>query len=176
MKLISVVTPPAIYHGLPTQKTFWEENFTLVSMKSCGRRNFRKHRDIKNGEHYIALDLSLKLYCLYKRKATSLEPRDNVGRLGKGMTTSLTIRTKIPNNKQKARTVFTDITNQYFRKLLKKFNNSPFLGYKKKRVHNEPTESYFLLIIHISNLIKIKNRVLLCTKRVKLDLNGKKTC
>ena len=28
MKLLAVVTTPSIYHGCPTQKTFWEENFT----------------------------------------------------------------------------------------------------------------------------------------------------
>ena len=28
MKLLSVVTPPSIYHGCSTRKTFWEENFT----------------------------------------------------------------------------------------------------------------------------------------------------
>ena len=28
MKLLSVVTPPSIYHGCSTLKTFWEEKFT----------------------------------------------------------------------------------------------------------------------------------------------------
>ena len=34
-----------------------------------------------------------------------------------------------------------DITNQYFRKLLKEFKNSPYLDYNKKQVYNEPTEA-----------------------------------
>ena len=51
---------------------------------------------------------------------------------GKGLTTYLALRTKIPNNKQKARFAITDITNQYFMKLIKKFKNSPHLGYKSK--------------------------------------------
>ena len=54
MKLLAVVTPPSIYHGLSTWKTFWEEKFTPVNTTSFGRRNVRKHRDIKNGEQYIA--------------------------------------------------------------------------------------------------------------------------
>ena len=29
MKLLVVVTPQSIYHGRSTQKTFWEEKFTL---------------------------------------------------------------------------------------------------------------------------------------------------
>ena len=51
----------------------------------------------------------------------------------KGLTTSLDLRTKRSNNKQKERFNITDITNQYFRKLLKKFKNSPYLGNKIKQ-------------------------------------------
>ena len=61
MKLLAVVTPPSIYHGCSTQKTFLEENligeekFTLcefiaVNMKNCGDRNVRKHRDTKGSD------------------------------------------------------------------------------------------------------------------------------
>ena len=28
MQILAVVTPPSIYHGCSTWKTFWEENFT----------------------------------------------------------------------------------------------------------------------------------------------------
>ena len=28
MKLLAVVTPPSIYHGCSTRKSFWEENIT----------------------------------------------------------------------------------------------------------------------------------------------------
>ena len=53
MKLLAVVTPPSIYHGCSTWKTFWEENYTLgeftpVNMKNCDRHNVRKHREINN--------------------------------------------------------------------------------------------------------------------------------
>ena len=62
MKFLSVVTPtPAIYHGCSIWKIFREDNFTPVNMKSCGRRNARKHREIKNGEKYIILDISSRL-------------------------------------------------------------------------------------------------------------------
>ena len=59
MKYLSVVTSLSIYHGCSTWKTLWEDNSTLASMRSCGRRNVRKHKEINNGEHYIALDISL---------------------------------------------------------------------------------------------------------------------
>ena len=101
-KFLAVVTlPPAIYHGLSTQKKLWEDKFTRVNMASGVRRNVRKHREIKNSEKYTALDIYSELDCLEKREVTSSESRDYMGRSGKGMTTSLTLRAKWPNKKQK---------------------------------------------------------------------------
>ena len=61
-KLLAGITPPAVYHGRPTQKTFWEEKFTgeeklflAVNMKNCGRLNVRKHREIKGSDKYVNL-------------------------------------------------------------------------------------------------------------------------
>ena len=47
MKFLAVVTPSYIYRCWSTQKTLWEDNFTLVNMTSCGSCNVTKHRDIK---------------------------------------------------------------------------------------------------------------------------------
>ena len=69
------------------------------------------------------------------------------------MTNSLYLRTKIPNNKQKSRFAITDITNQFFIKLLEKFKLSHCLGYKSKQVKNEPNEVYFFLIKQFDNPI-----------------------
>ena len=51
IKLLEVVTPPSIYHGCSTRKTFWEGNFTggetlfsAVNMKKFGCRNVSKHK------------------------------------------------------------------------------------------------------------------------------------
>ena len=57
---------------------------------------------------------------MYKREFTYSESRDYMVRSGKGMNISLFLRTKIPNNKQKARFAITDITDQDFINLLKK--------------------------------------------------------
>ena len=75
------------------------------------------------------------------------------------MTTFLALRTKISKNKQNARFSITDITKQYFRKLIKKFNSSPFIGFKIKQVHNEPTEAYFFLIKQITKTIIIERSI-----------------
>ena len=68
MKLLVVVTPPFIYHGCSTQKTFWEEKFTgkeivflAVDMKNCGRRNVRKQKDTRGSEKYVILKKNKKI-------------------------------------------------------------------------------------------------------------------
>ena len=72
MKLLAVVTPPLyIYHDLSTRDTFLEDEFTPVYMTSCGTRNIRKHREIKNGEKCIILDISYKRNFLDRREVTS---------------------------------------------------------------------------------------------------------
>ena len=58
-----VVLPPSIYHGFSTQKTFWEEKFTgekqdcfeHLNMRNCGKKNFRKHREIKDSDDRVTL-------------------------------------------------------------------------------------------------------------------------
>ena len=74
-----------------------------------------------------------------KREVTSQESNYCMGRPGKGPTNTLDINTKSLNNKQKEAFAITDINKQDIRKFLKKFENSHYLGYKSKQVHNEPT-------------------------------------
>ena len=64
MEILTVVTPPYIYHGCSTWKAFWEGKFTPgeftpVNMKSCGHHNGRQHRKINNGKNYAPLYISL---------------------------------------------------------------------------------------------------------------------
>ena len=62
MKIVAVLTPPSIYHGCSTQKTFWEEKFTgkenvflSVGMKNCGRHNVRKQKEIRGSDRYVSV-------------------------------------------------------------------------------------------------------------------------
>ena len=93
MKLLVVVTPPSIYHGYSTRKTFWEEkffgeekftlgDFTAVNMKMFGRRNVRKYRDIKDIDKYVTLDILLEFGSMEKLRSISSESKDNLGRSG----------------------------------------------------------------------------------------------
>ena len=90
MKLLSVATPPSIYHGFSTWKMLWEGKFTPcefthVNMKNCVRRNVRKHIDIKDSEKYIPLNTQLNFGSLDKMKITSSEPKDKFGMIRKGV-------------------------------------------------------------------------------------------
>ena len=99
MKFLAVVTPPPIYHGCSTRKTFWEEKFTLgeftaVSMRNCGHQNVSKYREIKGNDKYVTLEILLKFDSLDKIKIISLESKDYLGISVKGLITSLSINSK----------------------------------------------------------------------------------
>ena len=108
MKFLVVVTPPSIYHGCSTRKTFWEEIFTgkkdlfqSVNMKNCGRRKVRKHEDIKGSDKIVTLNVSAKFDSLKKMKITSSESKGKLGRSGKGLVTALAFKTKVRSQKLK---------------------------------------------------------------------------
>ena len=81
-----------------------------MNVTSCGRRNVRENREINNGDQYIILEIYYKIDCLDKREVTSSESKDSTQITGKGLTTSLALRTKTPNKKQKSIFTITDIT------------------------------------------------------------------
>ena len=121
MKLLSVVTPPSIHPGCSAWKTFWEEKFTgkeilflAVDKKNCGRRNVRKHKeirvsdkyvtlkkhkDIRGSDKYVTLDISSKFDSLDKMKITSSESKGELERSGKGLIKSLGFKTKSRSQK-----------------------------------------------------------------------------
>ena len=85
MNLLVFVTPPSIYHGCSTRKTFWEEKFTgeeklfsAVNMKNCGRLNVRKHKEIKGSDKYFTLGISLKFDSLDKMRIKSSESKEKL--------------------------------------------------------------------------------------------------
>ena len=107
MKFLVVLTPPSIYHGCSTRKTFWEEKFTgkkaffeYVNMKNCGRRKFRKHKEIKGSDKCVTLNtdvilnISEKFDNLNNMETTSSELNVEMERSGKGLVTALALQNK----------------------------------------------------------------------------------
>ena len=72
-----------------------------MNMKNCGRHNVSKHREIKGSDKYVTLDISLDFGSLFKSIITSLEPKYNMGRSGKGLITSVGINAKVRPKKYK---------------------------------------------------------------------------
>ena len=87
MKFLVFVTPQSIYYGCSTQKTFWEEKFTgkqdlflSVNIKICGRRKFRKRKEIKGGDKCVTLNISEKFDSLNNMETTSSESKVKLDR------------------------------------------------------------------------------------------------
>ena len=106
INLLAVITPPSIYHGCSTRKTFWEEKFRgkkylfqSVNMKNCDRRKVRKHKEIKDSDKIVTLNVSAKFDSLIKMKTTSSESKGKLGRSGKGLVTALNFNTKVRSPK-----------------------------------------------------------------------------
>ena len=129
MNLLEFVTPPSIYHGCSIQKTFWEENFTGeeklfsdVNMKNCGRRNVRKHREVKGSDKYVTLGVSLKIDCLDNMRITSSESKGKLERSGKGLITSLGFKSKVTQKKRQGMPSEMSV-RRTFRRLLRSLRN-----------------------------------------------------
>ena len=82
MNFLAVETPPSIYHGCSTWKTFWEEKFTgkkdlfqSVNVKNYGRRKVRKHKEIEDSDKIVTLDISEKFDSLNKMETASSESK-----------------------------------------------------------------------------------------------------
>ena len=116
MNLLVVVTPPSIYHGCSTWKTFWKEKFTgkqdlleSVDTKNCGSRKTRKHKEIKGSDKcvtlnfYEILNISEKFDNMNKMETTSSESKVELERSGKGSVTALALKTKARSKKYRKR-------------------------------------------------------------------------
>ena len=162
MKLLAVDTPPSIYHGFSTRKTFWEENFTgeenftlgefsAVNMKKCGRRNIRRNIDIKGSGKYVTLDILLKFGSIDKMRITSSDSKDNSGISVKGLITSLVIKVKTrPKTCKNSRYAIINFSMKDLSKVIREFENSHYKIYVRKSPKHEPTNSYFYLAIQLA--------------------------
>ena len=127
-----VVTPPSIYHGCSTRKTFWEEKFTgkedlflSVNMKNCGCRKVRKHKEIRGSDKYVTLDISSKFDSLDKMKITSSESKGKLEISGKGLITSLGFKAKVrPQRYKKARCAIRNDSKKDLSRIIREFEKS----------------------------------------------------
>ena len=135
MKFLVVVTPPSIYHGCSTRKTFREEKFTgkqdlfeSMNMKNCGHRNVRKHKEIKGSDKcvtlniYEILNISVKFDDLNKMENTSSESLVEVEGSGQGLVTALDLKTNAKSKKyKKARYAIRNVSMKDLSNKIKEF-------------------------------------------------------
>ena len=81
---------------------FWEEKFKgkkylfqSVNMKNCGCRKVRKHKEIKDIDKIVTLDISANFDSLNNMETTSSESKEKLERSGKGLVTSMAFKTKV---------------------------------------------------------------------------------
>ena len=70
-------------------------------MKNFGSQNVRKHIEIKGSDKYVTLDILLKFGSLDKMRIKNSEPKYILGRSGKGLITSLGLKSKARSKKYK---------------------------------------------------------------------------
>ena len=69
-------------------------------------------------------------------------PKDYLGRSGKGLITSLGIKTNVRSKKYKnARYAITNVSMKDISKIIKDFEKLPYKGYVRKRPKHETTDS-----------------------------------
>ena len=116
--------------------------FLAVDMKNCGRRNVRKHKEIRGSDKCVALDISSKFDSLDKMKITSSESTGKLERSGKGLITSLGFKNKERSPKyKKAKYAIVNFSEKDLSKIIKDFEKFEKLPYKKKRPNHETIES-----------------------------------
>ena len=121
--------------------------FLSVKMKNCGRRKVRKHKEIKDSDKIVILDISSKFDSLNKMETTSSESKEKLERSRKGLVTALAFKTKVRSPKyKKARYALVNVSEKDFSKIIKEFEKIGRLPYEKKMPKHEPTPSYFHLV------------------------------
>ena len=156
-----VVGQLSIYHGCSTRKMFWEEKFTgkkqdlfeSVNTRNCGQHNVRKHRDFKDSDEHVTLNMNEILKIseefdnLDKMETTSSESKVKMEGSEKWLVTALDINTKSRSTKyKKSRYAIVNISMKDLSNKIKEFENFVKVPHLKKTPKHEPTMSYFHLV------------------------------
>ena len=151
MKLLVFVTPPYIYHGCSTRKTFWEEKFTgkkdlfwYVNMKCLCYRKVRKHKEINSSDKIVTLNVSAKFDSLENMETTSSESKVKLEISGKGLVTALDIKTKVKSQKyKKARYAIVNVSMKDLSNKTKEFEKFVKVTYVKRIPKYEPKQNSY---------------------------------
>ena len=113
-----------------------------MNMKNCGRRNVRKHINIKGSDKYVKLEFLLKFGSLDKMRITSSKPKDSLGISGKGLITYLGLKAIIsPKKCKKSRYTIIYVSMKDLLRIIRDFEKLPYKRYERRRPKHEPADS-----------------------------------
>ena len=133
-----------------------------MNVKIDGRQNFGKHREIKGSDKYVTLDILLKFDTREKMIIKSSGSKVKSGISGKGLITSLSLKSKTSPKKYKKSII------------VREFEILPYESYGKKRPEHEPTDSYFYLAGQLANFMMRANSFNLHVYSVRTEINATK--
>ena len=111
-----------------------ENLFLSVNMKNCGRCKVRKHKEIKDSDKIVTLEISANFESLNKMETTSSESKEKLERSVKGLVTALDSKTKVRSSRyKKARYAIVNVSEKDLSKIIKKFEKFEKFSYEKKR-------------------------------------------
>ena len=127
-----MVAPLGCFSG--RKKFTGKESLCLaVNMKNCGRRNVRKHKEIKGRDKYGTLDISSNFYSLEKMKITSSESKGKLERSRKGLIASLGFNSKVrPQKYKRARYAIGNVSKKDLSKIIREFEKFDKLPLRKR--------------------------------------------
>ena len=149
--------------------------FTAVNMKNCGRLNVSKHIEIKGSDTYITLDIFLKFGSMDKMRISYSEPKDNLGRSGKGLITSLGLKAKSrPKKYKKARYAIGNVSMKNLLNIIGDFEKLPDKIYESRKPKHEPTHSYFYPTIQLAKCMMRADTLKSYKYPVRTNITGEK--
>ena len=144
-------------------------------INNCGCHNVWKHIEIKGSDKSVTLYKSLKSDSMDKIKITSSDSKNNLGRSGKGLITSLALKAKArPHKYKKVCYAIRNVSKKDLSKIIREFEKLPYESYERNRLKHEPSDSYFYLAWQISKCMMRADARNLRSYPVRPEMTAKK--
>ena len=110
------------------------------------------HKEIKDSDKIVTLDISAKFDSLNKMETTSPQSKEKLERSGKEFVTTLVFKTKLRSPKyKKVRYAIGNVSEKDLSEIIKSFEKIEKLPFEKNMSKHEATPSYFHLLRQLAN-------------------------
>ena len=127
--------------------------FVYVNMRYCGQRDVRKHREIKDSDERVTLNMNKIMKILEEfdnldnMETTSSESKVKMEVSGQWLVTALDLKTKARSKKyKKAKYAIGNVSMKDLSNKTKEFEKFVKVTHLEKTPKHEPTLSYFHLV------------------------------